>query len=140
MWEFFLEYGYDGENIFIIIGFVLCVLEDRNLELGRDFIIKFLEVVDEYILIFVRDFDKFFFFFIEDNFFILGCGIVVMGRVERGMIKIGDEVEVVGYGLKVKMIVIGNVRLLVFNVVNLVYVVLEFSLCWRILYWVVVVE
>lgn len=112
----------------------MCVLEDRNLELGRDFIIKFLEVVDEYILIFVRDFDKFFFFFIEDNFFILGWGIVVMGRVERGMIKIGDEVEVVGYGLKVKMIVIGNVRLLVFNVVNLVYVVLEFSLCWSILY------
>ena len=110
MRELLSEYGYDGDNTPIITGSALCALEDRNPELGRDSIIKLLEAVDEYIPTPARDLDKPFLLPIEDNFSIPGRGTVVTGRVERGTIKTGDEVEVVGHGSKAKTIVTGNAR------------------------------
>lgn len=119
MRELLYEYGYDGENTPIITGSALCALEDRNPELGRDSIIKLLEAVDEHIPTPARDLDKPFLLPIEDNFSIPGRGTVVTGRVERGTIKTGDEVEVVGHGSKAKTIVTGNTRLLVLKAATL---------------------
>ena len=120
MRELLSEYGYDGENTPIITGSALCALEDRNPELGRDSIIILLEAVDEYIPTPARDLDKPFLLPIEDNFSIPGRGTVVTGRVERGTIKTGDEVEVVGHGSKAKTIVTGNARSLVFKAVTVI--------------------
>lgn len=114
MREVLSEYGYDGDNTPIITGSALCALEDKNPEMGRDSIVKLLEAVDEYIPTPARDLDKPFLLPIEDVFSIAGRGTVVTGRVERGTIKTGDEVEVVGHGSKAKTIVTGNVRTLVF--------------------------
>ena len=104
------QYGYDGENTPIIIGSALCALEDRNPEMGRDSIIKLLEAVDDYIPTPTRDLDKPFLLPIEDVFSISGRGTVVTGRVERGVIKNGDEVEFVGHGEKMKTTVTGTVE------------------------------
>lgn len=118
MRELLSEYGYDGENTPIITGSALCALEDRDPELGRDSIIKLLQAVDEYIPTPTRDLDKPFLLPIEDNFSIPGRGTVVTGRVERGTIKTGDEVEVVGHGSKAKTIVTGNAWTLVVKAVT----------------------
>lgn len=103
------QYGYDGDNTPIIVGSALCALEGRNPEMGRDSIIKLLESVDEYIPTPARDLDKPFLLPIEDVFSIAGRGTVVTGRVERGVIKNGDEVEFVGHGVKSKTTVTGTV-------------------------------
>lgn len=108
MRELLTEYGYDGDNTPIITGSALCALEDRNPEVGRESITKLLEAVDEYIPTPQRDLDKPFLLPIEDVFSIPGRGTVVTGRVERGTIKSGDEVDVVGHGSKSKTIVTGK--------------------------------
>ena len=113
MREVLSQYGYDGDNTPIITGSALCALEDRNPEMGKDSILKLLEAVDEHIPTPERDLDKPFLLPIEDVFSISGRGTVVTGRIERGTIKSGDEVEVVGHGAKVKTIVTGNVRAVV---------------------------
>ena len=112
MRELLSEYGYDGDNTPIITGSALCALEDKNPEMGRDTIVKLLEAVDEHIPTPARDLDKPFLLPIEDVFSISGRGTVVTGRVERGTIKSGEEVEVVGHGSKVKTIVTGNTKTL----------------------------
>ena len=109
MREVLSQYGYDGDNTPIIIGSALCALEDKNPEMGRDSIIKLLEAVDEYIPTPTRDLDKPFLLPVEDVFSISGRGTVVTGRVERGVIKNGDEVEFVGHGVKTKTTVTGTV-------------------------------
>ena len=116
MREVLSEYGYDGDNTPIITGSALCALEDKNPEMGKESILKLLKAVDEYIPTPARDLDKPFLLPIEDVFSIAGRGTVVTGRVERGTIKSGDEVEVVGHGSKAKTIVTGKVRTLVANV------------------------
>jgi len=118
MRELLAEYGYDGENTPIITGSALCALEDRDPKLGRESIIKLLEAVDEHIPTPERDLDKPFLLPIEDVFSISGRGTVVTGRVERGTIKTGDEVEVVGHGSKEKTIVTGSASLLVTKAVT----------------------
>ena len=118
MRELLSEYGYDGENTPIITGSALCALEDREPKLGRDSIIKLLEAVDEHIPTPARDLDKPFLLPIEDVFSISGRGTVVTGRVERGTVKTGDEVEVVGHGSKEKTIVTGNASPLVVKAVT----------------------
>jgi len=107
MREVLSEYGYDGDNTPIIVGSALCALEDKNPEMGRDSIIKLLEAVDEYIPTPARELDKPFLLPVEDVFSIAGRGTVVTGRVERGVIKNGDEVEFVGHGSKIKTTVTG---------------------------------
>lgn len=108
MREVLAQYGYDGDNTPVIIGSALCALEDKNPEMGKESIIKLLEAVDEHIPTPSRDLDKPFLLPIEDVFSISGRGTVVTGRVERGVIKNGDEVEFVGHGVKTKTTVTGT--------------------------------
>ena len=89
------EYEYDGDDAPIVVGSALKALEDPSSEWG-DKILELMAAVDEYIPAPVRDTDKPFLMPIEDIFSITGRGTVATGRVERGIVKVGDEVEIVG--------------------------------------------
>ena len=101
------KYEIPGDDIPIIKGSALCALEDSNPELGREAILKLMEAVDSYIPQPERPKDKPFLMPVEDVFSISGRGTVVTGRVERGIIKVGDEVEIVGLKATVKTTVTG---------------------------------
>ena len=88
-------------------GSALNALEGKDTPLGHESIIKLLEHVDKWIPTPTRDLDKPFLMPVEDVFSISGRGTVVTGRVERGVIKKGDEVEFVGHAAKLKTIVTG---------------------------------
>jgi elongation factor Tu len=90
------QYKFDGEKTPVVIGSALCALEGRNPELGSASIMKLLDAVDAHIPQPVRELDKPFLLAVEDVFSIAGRGTVVTGRIERGTIAKGDEVEVVG--------------------------------------------
>ncbi|MES2001227.1 MAG: elongation factor Tu [Pseudomonadota bacterium] len=99
--------GYDGDNIPIVSGSALAVLEDKNPEIGEEAILKLMKVVDEWIPTPERPLDKPFLMPIEDVFSISGRGTVVTGRVETGIIKVGEEVEIVGIKDTQKTVVTG---------------------------------
>jgi len=90
------KYEFPGDTTPIIRGSALAALEDSNKELGEDAIRKLMAAVDEYIPTPERPLDKPFLMPIEDVFSISGRGTVVTGRVETGVVKVGDEVEIVG--------------------------------------------
>ena len=90
------KYGFPGDTTPIIRGSSLCALEDKNPELGENAIRALMKAVDEFIPTPVRPLDKDFLMPIEDVFSISGRGTVVTGRVETGIVKVGDEVEIVG--------------------------------------------
>ena len=90
------SYNFPGDQIPIIRGSALAALEGRDQEIGRDSIMKLMEAVDSYIPQPARAVDKPFLLPIEDVFSISGRGTVVTGRVERGVIKVGEEVEIIG--------------------------------------------
>ncbi len=90
------SYNFPGDKIPIIRGSALAALEDSNAELGKDSIKKLMAAVDEYIPQPTRDLDKPFLMPIEAVHSIAGRGTVVTGRVERGIVKVGDSVEIVG--------------------------------------------
>ncbi|OPZ79148.1 MAG: Elongation factor Tu [Alphaproteobacteria bacterium ADurb.Bin438] len=94
--ELLSSYQFPGDDIPIIRGSALAVLENSSKELGEDSIVKLMEAVDAYIPQPERPKDKPFLMPIEDVFSISGRGTVVTGRVERGIIKVGEEVEIVG--------------------------------------------
>jgi elongation factor Tu len=85
----------------------LCALEDRNPELGEQSILKLMDAVDSYIPQPERPKDRPFLMPIEDVFSISGRGTVVTGRIERGIIKVGEEVEIVGLKATQKTVVTG---------------------------------
>jgi elongation factor Tu len=87
---------FDGDNIPIIAGSALAALEGKNDEIGKDAILKLMAAVDEWIPTPERPLDKPFLMPIEDVFSISGRGTVVTGRVETGVVKVGEEVEIVG--------------------------------------------
>jgi elongation factor Tu len=87
---------FDGDNIPIIAGSALAALEDKNPEIGKESILKLMAAVDEWIPQPERPLDKPFLMPIEDVFSISGRGTVVTGRVETGVVKVGEEVEIVG--------------------------------------------
>ncbi|XP_015969375.1 elongation factor Tu, mitochondrial [Arachis duranensis] len=89
-------YKFPGDEIPIIRGSALSALQGTNDEIGRKAILKLMDAVDEYIPDPVRQLDKPFLMPIEDVFSIQGRGTVATGRVEQGIIKVGDEVEVLG--------------------------------------------
>ncbi|MEO6225957.1 MAG: elongation factor Tu [Sphingomicrobium sp.] len=99
--------GYDGENIPIITGSALAVLEDRDENIGEESIKKLMDAVDEWIPQPERPLDKPFLMPIEDVFSISGRGTVVTGRVETGIVKVGEEVEIVGIRDTQKTVVTG---------------------------------
>jgi len=94
--ELLSSYGFPGDDVPIIKGSALAGLEGKDTELGTQAIIKLMEAVDSYIPQPQRAVDASFQMPIEDVFTISGRGTVVTGRVERGVIKTGDELEIVG--------------------------------------------
>jgi len=94
--ELLTEYGYPGDDIPIIAGSALAALEDRNPEIGSEKIAELMEAVDSYIPDPERAIDQPFLMPIEDVFSISGRGTVVTGRIERGVINVGDSIEIVG--------------------------------------------
>lgn len=94
--ELLTEYGYPGDDIPIIAGSALAALEDRDPEIGATKIAELMAAVDEYIPQPERAVDLPFLLPIEDVFSISGRGTVVTGRVERGVVNVGDELEIVG--------------------------------------------
>ena len=105
--ELLSSYGYPGDTIPIVKGSALAVLEDKNPAIGTEAVMKLMAAVDEYIPQPVRDIDKPFLMPIEDVFSISGRGTVVTGRVERGIVKVGDEVEIVGIRPTTKSVMTG---------------------------------
>ena len=101
------SYKFPGDEIPIIKGSALCALEDKQPEIGEQAILKLMEAVDSYIPQPVRDREKPFLMPIEDVFSISGRGTVVTGRVERGIVKVGEEIEIVGIRPTQKTIVTG---------------------------------
>jgi elongation factor Tu len=99
--------GFPGDDIPVVRGSALCALEERNKELGHDSILRLMDAVDKYIPQPERAKDRPFLMPIEDVFSISGRGTVVTGRVERGVIKVGEEVEIVGLRPTVKTVVTG---------------------------------
>ncbi|MCL7039109.1 hypothetical protein MKW94_016862, partial [Papaver nudicaule] len=89
-------YKFPGDDIPIIRGSALCALQGTNKELGKKAILKLLDAVDEYIPDPVRQLNKPFFMPVEDVFSIQGRGTVITGRIEQGMIKTGEDVEILG--------------------------------------------
>jgi elongation factor Tu len=101
------KYGFPGKTTPIIVGSALKALEGDQSELGEPSIIKLAEALDTYIPQPKRAIDGPFLMPIEDVFSISGRGTVVTGRIERGVVKVGEEVEIVGIKPTVKTIVTG---------------------------------
>ena len=105
--ELLSAYEYPGDDIPIIAGSALAALEGRDDAIGKESIMKLMKAVDEYIPQPVRAIDGKFLMPIEDVFSISGRGTVVTGRVERGIVKVGEEVEIVGIRATQKTVVTG---------------------------------
>ena len=105
--ELLSEYEFPGDDIPIVAGSALAALEGRDDNIGKESILKLMEAVDAYIPQPERAIDGAFLMPIEDVFSISGRGTVVTGRVERGIIKVGEEVEIVGIKDTVKTTVTG---------------------------------
>jgi elongation factor Tu len=105
--ELLKSYQFPGDDIPITQGSALAALEDKTPEIGEQAIIKLMETVDTYIPQPDRPIDRPFLMPIEDVFSISGRGTVVTGRIERGILKVGDEVEIVGIKNTVKTICTG---------------------------------
>lgn len=94
--ELLSSYDFPGDDIPVVRGSALCALEDKKPEIGHDAILKLMEAVDSYIPQPARQVDLPFIMPIEDVFSISGRGTVVTGRIERGVINVGEEIEIVG--------------------------------------------
>ncbi len=94
--ELLSDYEYPGDDIPIVSGSALAALESRDDAIGRDKVAELMSAIDDYIPTPDRPRDQPFLMPIEDVFSISGRGTVVTGRVERGVINVGDEVEIVG--------------------------------------------
>ncbi|MFC3678490.1 elongation factor Tu, partial [Ferrovibrio xuzhouensis] len=105
--ELLSKYDFPGDDIPVVRGSALAALEDSNKELGHDAILKLMAEVDRYIPQPERPKDKPFLMPVEDVFSISGRGTVVTGRIERGVVKVGEEVEIVGLKATVKTTVTG---------------------------------
>jgi elongation factor Tu len=105
--ELLSKYDFPGDDIPIVKGSALMALEGKSPEIGRDAVMKLMAEVDAYIPQPERPIDMPFLMPIEDVFSISGRGTVVTGRVERGVVKVGEEVEIVGIRDTVKTTVTG---------------------------------
>ncbi len=94
--ELLSKYSFPGDDIPIVKGSALAAVEGTNPALGEDAIVKLMEEVDRYIPTPTRDVDKAFLMPVEDVFSISGRGTVVTGRIERGIVKVGEEIEIIG--------------------------------------------
>jgi len=105
--ELLSKYDFPGDETPIVRGSALCAMEGRNEELGKKSILSLMGAVDEFIPQPQRPKDKPFLMPIEDVFSISGRGTVVTGRIERGVVKVGDEVEIVGLRATQKTVATG---------------------------------
>mgnify|MGYP000252258145 CR=1 FL=1 len=105
--ELLTKYGFPGDKVPFIRGSALETLEGNKGELGYQAIEKLMDAVDTYIPEPVRDIDKPFLMAVEGVHSISGRGTVATGRIERGKVKVGEEVEIVGFGTKLKTTVTG---------------------------------
>jgi elongation factor Tu len=105
--ELLSKYQFPGDKIPVIKGSALMALEDKDKKLGHDAILELMKAVDEYIPQPERPIDLPFLMPVEDVFSISGRGTVCTGRVERGIIKVGEEVEIVGLKATQKTVVTG---------------------------------
>ncbi|MFA5121242.1 elongation factor Tu [Zavarzinia sp.] len=105
--ELLSSYQFPGDDIPVIKGSALCALNDSDKKLGHDAILELMRAVDDYIPQPERPIDRPFLMPIEDVFSISGRGTVVTGRVERGVVKVGEEVEIVGLKATKKTTVTG---------------------------------
>ena len=96
------SYNFPGDDIPIIKGSALAAVENRDPEIGEKAILALMEAVDTYIPTPERPLDKPFLMPVEDVFSISGRGTVVTGRVEQGIVKVGEEIEIVGIRATVK--------------------------------------
>lgn len=105
--ELLTKYEFPGDEVPVIRGSALKALEGDESEIGMQSIDKLLDALDEFIPLPTREVDKPFLMPIEDVFSITGRGTVVTGRIERGRIKVGDSVEIVGFGETKSTVVTG---------------------------------
>jgi len=105
--ELLSKYDFDGDNIPVIPGSAVAALEGKTPEIGHDAVLKLMQAVDTWIPQPERPLDKPFLMPIEDVFSISGRGTVVTGRVEGGVVKVGEEVEIVGIKDTRKTVVTG---------------------------------
>ena len=105
--ELLSKYNFPGDETPIIIGSALKALEGDASDMGEGAIFKLMEAVDSYIKEPARAIDKPFLMPVEDVFTISGRGTVVTGRVERGIVKVGEEVEIVGFKATQKTVATG---------------------------------
>jgi len=105
--ELLSEFGFDGEGTPVIIGSALKALDGSDPQIGEQKVKELLDAVDEHIENPVRDLDKPFFMAIDHAFSITGRGTVVSGKVEQGVVKKGDECEIMGYDKKFKTTITG---------------------------------
>ena len=101
------EIGYNPETVPFISGSALAALEGKNPELGREKILKLMEIVDTHVKVPPRDITKPFLLPIEHTYAISGRGTVVTGRVERGVCKKGDPLEIAGFNKMTKTVANG---------------------------------
>ena len=105
--ELLTKYKFPGDEIPFVKGSALVALEDGDEKMGKNAILELMKAVDDYIPTPVRVKDKPFLMPVEDVFSISGRGTVVTGRVEQGVIKVGEEVEIVGIRPTIKTVVTG---------------------------------
>jgi elongation factor Tu len=105
--ELLSKYKFPGDDTPIVIGSALKALEGDTSDMGEGAILKLMEAVDSFVQEPVRDIDKPFLMPVEDVFTISGRGTVVTGRVERGIIKVGEEIEIVGFKATQKTVATG---------------------------------
>jgi elongation factor Tu len=105
--ELLSKYKFPGDDTPIVVGSALKALEGDTSEMGEGAILKLMDAVDSFIQEPVRDVDKPFIMPVEDVFTISGRGTVVTGRVERGIVKVGDEIEIVGFKATQKTVATG---------------------------------
>jgi elongation factor Tu len=105
--ELLSKYKFPGDDTPIVIGSALKALEGDTSEMGEGSILKLMEAVDSFVQEPVRDIDKPFLMPVEDVFTISGRGTVVTGRVERGVVKVGEEIEIVGFKATQKTVATG---------------------------------
>jgi elongation factor Tu len=105
--ELLSKYKFPGDDTPIVIGSALKALEGDTSEMGEGAILKLMDAVDSFVQEPVRDIDRAFLMPVEDVFTISGRGTVVTGRVERGIVKVGEEIEIVGFKATQKTVATG---------------------------------
>ena len=105
--ELLSKYKFPGDDIPVVKGSALAAVEDRDEKIGRDAVVELMNQVDAYIPTPMREVDKPFLMPVEDVFSISGRGTVVTGRVERGIVKVGEEIDIIGIKELQKTVITG---------------------------------